>query len=118
MNSYRIAVVLGTFALLVGAGMPSYGQEAKGSSQFNLAILTEHNVSFVLPSAIIVDERGRVGGITLTVANHTKKEQDFTIDKFRVKEVLMPGASKTIQLSATDLDARSEERRVGKECRL
>ncbi len=112
MRSLRFVVILGTFISLLGAGMPSYAQEAKGPKQFNLAIITEHNVSFVLPSAIILDERGSVGMITLSITNHSKKDQGFAIDKFRVKEVLKPGESKIVQLSATDLDAIGTDQSV------
>src|SRR5579872_2100345 len=75
MRSLRIVGIIGTFISLLGGGMPSYAQEAKGPKQFNLAIITEHNVSFVLPSAIILDERGSVGMITLSITNHSKKDQ-------------------------------------------
>lgn len=112
MRSLRIVVILGTFMSLLGVGMPSYAQEAKGPKQFNLAILTEHNVSFVLPSAIILDERGSVGMITLSITNHSKKDQGFAIDKFRVKEVLKPGETKMVQLSATDLDGIGTDQSV------
>ena len=112
--SQACAIVLSGLCLLGGAGhVPAlYAQEAKGPTQFTLAILAEHQVSFVLPSAIIVDERGTVSGITLRVTNHSKKEQGFAIDRFRVKEVLKPGATKTIQLSATDLDAIGTDQSV------
>ena len=112
MKIYRIAVVLVAVVLVLGAWMASYAQEAKGPIQFTLGILAEHNISFVLPSAIIVDERGKVGGITLTVSNYSKKEQGFAIDKFRVKEVLKPGTTKTIHLSTTDLDAIGTDQSV------
>ena len=85
-------------------GSLSYAQEAKGPTQFNLAILEEHNVSFVVPSALIVDERGKVSGLTLAVTNYTRKEQGFAIDRVRVKEVVKPGETKTIKISVTDLD--------------
>ena len=92
--------------------MLSYGQEAKGPTQFNLAILEEHNVSFLVPSALIVDERGKVSGLTLAVTNYTKKEQGFAIDKVRVKEVVKPGETKTIRLPVTDLDAIGTDQSV------
>lgn len=112
MRSLRIVGIIGTFISLLGGGMPSYAQEAKGPKQFNLAIITEHNVSFVLPSAIILDERGSVGMITLSITNHSKKDQGFAIDKFRVKEVLKPGETKMVQLSATDLDGIGTDQSV------
>ncbi len=112
MKVKAIAAILGACFLFLSIGTLSYAQEAKGPTQFNLAILAEHNVSFVLPSAIIVDERGKVSGITLTVTNHTKKEQGFVIDKLRAKEVVKPGEIKTIKLSSTDLDAIGTDQSV------
>lgn len=112
MKSNAIAVILGALSLFLGTGTLSYAQEAKGPTQFTLAILAEHNVSFVVPSAIIVDERGRVSGVTLIVTNHTKKEQGFAIDKLRLKEVVKPGETKTIKLSATDLDGIGTDQSV------
>ena len=112
MEAHMIAALFGALSLFLGVGTLSYAQEAKSPTQFTLGILAEHTVSFVLPSAIIVDERERVGGVTLTETNNTKKEQGVTIDKFRVKEVLEPGEAKTIKLSATDLDAIGTDQSV------
>ena len=67
MKSYAIAALFGALSLLPGTGTLSYAQEAKGPTQFTLGILAEDHVSFVLPSALIVDERGRAGGVTPTV---------------------------------------------------
>ena len=112
MKSTVIAAVLGACVLSLSIGTLSYGQEVKGPTQFNLAILDEHSVSFVVPSAIIVDERGKVSGVTFTVTNHTKKEQGFAIDKLRVKEMVKPGETKTIKLSVTDLDSLGTDQSV------
>lgn len=112
MKSTTIAAVLGACVLYLSIGTLSYGQEIKGPTQFNLAILDEHNVSFVVPSAIIVDERGKVSGVTFTVTNHTKKEQGFAIDKLRLKEIVKPGETKTIKVSVTDLDAIGTDQSV------
>ena len=112
MKSRAIVSFLGACSLFLCLGTLSYAQEAKGPTQFNLAILDEHNVSFVVPSAIIVDERGKVSGITFNVTNHTKKEQGFAIDKVRVKEVVKSGETKTIKLSVTDLDGIGSDQSV------
>lgn len=112
MKRQMITTLLMAVSLLLSIGTATDAQEAKSPMHFTLGILAEHHVSFVLPSALIVDERGKVGGITLTVTNHTKKEHGFTIDKFRVKEVLKPGETKTIKLSATDLDAIGTDQSV------
>ena len=113
MKSYAITALFGAaLSLLSGTGTLSSAQEAKGPTQFTVGILAEDHVSFVLPSALIVDERGRAGGVTLTVTNHTKKEQGFAIDKFHVREVVKPGESKTVKLSATDLDGIGTDQSV------
>ena len=112
MKSKAIAALFGAYSLFLSIGTLSHAQEAKGPTQFNLAILDEHAVSFVVPSAIIVDERGKVSGVTFTVTNHTKKEQGFAIDKLRVKEVVKPGETKTIKLSVTDLDSIGTDQSV------
>lgn len=112
MKSTAFVAVLGACVLSLSIVTLSYAQEVKGPTQFNLAILDEHNVSFVVPSAIIVDERGKVSGVTLTVTNHTKKDQGFTIDKVRVKEIVKPEETKTIKLSVTDLDSVGTDQSV------
>lgn len=112
MKSPTIAAMFGMLVLVLGTGTLSFAQEAKSPTQFNLGILADHNVSFVLPSALIVDERGRASGVTLTVTNHTKKEQGFAIDKLHVKEVMKPGETKTIKLSVTDLDGIGTDQSV------
>jgi hypothetical protein len=105
------------FTILIGAcalflTTVSQAQEVKGPTQFNLAILDQDSVSFVVPSALIVDERGKVSGVTFTVTNHTKKEQGFAIDQVRVKEIVKPGETKTIKLSVTQLDAIGTDQSV------
>ena len=112
MNRPFIVAMLGAFALLLNIDTLSYAQEVKGPTQFNLAILDQDDVSFVVPSAIIVDERGKVSGVTFTLTNHTKKDQGFAIDKVRVKEIVKPGETKTIKLSATDLDSIGTDQSV------
>jgi len=112
MKSRAIAAIIGTCALFLSIGTLSYAQEIKGPTQFNLAILNEDTVSFVVPSALIVDERGKVSGVTFTVTNHTKKEQGFAIDKVHVKEILKPGETKTIKLSVTELDGIGTDQSV------
>jgi len=112
IQSMAIAALLGVCALFLIIGRPAKAQELKGPTQFNLAILDQDSVSFVLPSALIVDERGKVSGVTFTVTNHTKKEQGFAIDKVHVKEILKPGETKTIKLSVTELDGIGTDQSV------
>ncbi|MEP7152592.1 MAG: hypothetical protein ABI856_12855 [Nitrospira sp.] len=112
MNRPFIAAMLGAFAFFLSIGTLSYAQEVKGPTQFNLAILDEDDVSFVVPSALIVDERGKLSGITFTVTNHTKKEQGFAIDKLHVKETVKPRETKTIKVTVTDLDGIGTDQSV------
>ena len=110
MQSMAFTILIGACALFLTT--VSQAQEVKGPTQFNLAILDQDSVSFVVPSALIVDERGKVSGVTFTVTNHTKKEQGFAIDQVRVKEVIKPGETKTIKLSVTQLDAIGTDQSV------
>jgi len=110
MKSMAFAILFEACALFLTA--VSNAQEIKGPTQFNLAILDHDSVSFVVPSALIVDERGKVSGVTFTVTNHTKKEQGFAIDQVRVKEIVKPGETKTIKLSVTQLDAIGTDQSV------
>jgi len=112
MKTMTIVTLLGACAVFLITGALSSAQEVKGPTQFNLAILDEHGVSFVVPSAIIVDERGKVSGVSFAVTNHTKKEQGFAIDKVRVKEIVKPVETKTIKLSVTDLDSIGTDQSV------
>src|SRR5207244_12569900 len=79
-------------------------------AEFRLAILSEEHVSYYVPSAIILDEKGRLNPLELIVTNHTKKEHGFAIDRLKVREVLKHGESKTIRISVTDLDAIGTDR--------
>lgn len=112
MNSKAKIAMFASFFLFLTIGTLADAQEAKGPTQFNLAILDNHDVSFVVPSAILVDERGKLSVITFTVTNHTKKEQGFAIDKMRVKEVIKPGETKAINLTVTQLDAIGTDQSV------
>ena len=110
MKSMAFTILVGACALFLTT--VSNAQEIKGPTQFNLAILDQDAVSFVVPSALIVDERGKVSGVTFTVTNHTKKEQGFAIDQVRVKEIVKPGEIKTIKLSVTQIDAIGTDQSV------
>ena len=109
MSRKAMAVFMGTLFALMGYGVRSYaadpdmlGGEPK---EFHVVVLSEENVSFILPSTIIVDEKQRLRPLELIVSNHTKKEHGFAIDKLKVKEVLKPGQTKTIKIAVADLDA-------------
>jgi hypothetical protein len=110
MKSMAFTILFGTCALFLTT--VSNAQELKGPTQFNLAILDQGAVTFVVPSTLIVDERGKVSGVTFTVTNHTKKDQAFAIEQVGVKEIVKPGETKTIKLSATHLDAIGTDQSV------
>ncbi|MEP7150522.1 MAG: hypothetical protein ABI856_02345 [Nitrospira sp.] len=95
--------------MLLGIGTELFAQEATSPTQFTLGILAEHEFSFVLPSAPVVNERGKLGGVTLIVTNYTEQEQGFVFDRLRVMEVMKLGETKTVNLSAIDLDAIGSE---------
>jgi len=100
------------FLLVLIGGARSYAEEMLGGepAEFRLAILSEEHVSYYVPSAIILDEKGRLNPLELIVTNHTKKEHGFAIDRLKVREVLKPGESKTIKISVTDLEAIGHDR--------
>jgi len=109
MRKEAIAVLLGVLFVIAGGGIRAHaadpdmlGGEPK---EFHVVILADGPVSFTLPSTIIVDEKQRRVPLELVVSNHTKKEHGFSIDKFKVKEIVKPGETKTIKISVTDLDA-------------
>ena len=109
MQQKMILVALGVLIMLATAGVQAYAADPDMPGgeprDFRIVILSEENVSFDLPSAIIVDEKVRQRPLELVVANHTKNEHGFSVDRFKIKEVLKPGESKTIKISVTDLDA-------------
>jgi hypothetical protein len=49
-------------SLFLSVSTPAFAQEAKNPTEFTPGILAERNVSVVLPSPLIVDERGRANG--------------------------------------------------------
>lgn len=107
MKGKTLILLAGTLMVLASLGVRSYAGEMLGGEpkEFNVAILSEEHVSYYVPSAIILDEKGRLNPLELVVTNHTKKEHGFAIDKLKIKEVLKPGETKTIKVSVTDLDA-------------
>ena len=109
MQQKTIGAVLGALIMLATGGVQAYAADPDMPGgeprDFRIVILSEENVSFDLPSAIIVDGKVRQRPLELVVANHTKNEHGFSIDKFNIKEVVKPGESKTIKISVTDLDA-------------
>jgi hypothetical protein len=112
MQRKAIVSLLGVLIMLAGIGSRSYADEMLGGEprEFTVAILSEEHVSFMVPSTLIVDEKQRLSPLELVVSNHTKKEHGFAIDKFRVREVLKPGETKTIKISVTDMDAIGTDR--------
>jgi hypothetical protein len=72
-------------------------------NEFRFAILSVDDVSFVLPSVIVLGAKARQSPLGLVVTNHTKKEHGFAIDKMKVREVLKPGETKTIKVPVADM---------------
>lgn len=112
MNTRIIGVLLCMLAPVLHVGAQSLAQEIKSPTQLTLGILAEHNVSVVLPSVLILDERGMLGGMTFTVTNHNKKAQGGAIDKLSVKEGMEPGETKVIKTLVTDLDGIGTDQSV------
>jgi len=85
----------------------TYAQEMLGGEprEFHVAILSNGKVSFIVPSSIIIDEKVKLKPLELIVTNHAHEKHGFAIDKLKVKEVLKPGETKTIELTVTDLDS-------------
>ena len=73
------------------------------ANEFRLAILSVDDVSFVLPSVIVLGGKARQSPLGLVVTNHTKKEHGFAIDRMKVREVLKPGETKRIKVAVEDL---------------
>jgi len=109
MRWKSMIVAMAALLMLVEVGYRSQAadpdMQGGEPKEFNLAILSEEHVSYYVPSVIILDEKGRLNPLELIVTNHTKKEHGFAIDRLKIKEVLKPGATKTIKISVTDLDA-------------
>jgi hypothetical protein len=76
------------------------GDQPKG---YRLSILTVDEVSFVLPSIILLEPTARQSPLELVVTNHTKKEHGFAIDSMKVSVVLKPGETKIIRVPIADL---------------
>jgi hypothetical protein len=85
----------------------TYAQEMLGGEprEFQVAILSNGKVTFILPSTIVIDEKVKLKPLELIVTNETREKHGFAIDKLKVKEVLKPGETKTIKLTVTDLDS-------------
>jgi hypothetical protein len=73
------------------------------SKEFRLAILSVDDVSFVLPSVIVLDATARLNPLELVVTNHTKNEHGFAIDSMKVNVVLKPRETKSITVPVADL---------------
>src|SRR5437016_14589704 len=93
------------FLLVLIGGARSYAEEMLGGepAEFRLAIRSEEQVRYYVPSAIILDEKGRLNPLELIVTNHTKKEHGVAIDRLKLTEVLKSGEPKTMNLPVIDL---------------
>ena len=107
MRRSLFVVFVGLWLVLGSLESYIYAEEMLGGEprEFHVAILSTGKVSFILPSAIVVDEKVKLKPLELIVINDTKEKHGFAIDKLKVKEVLKPGETKTIKLTVTDLDS-------------
>jgi hypothetical protein len=107
MKGKAIVVGVGVLLALAGWGVKSYADEMLGGEpkEFSVAILADRNISFILPSTIIVDEKAKRQPLELIVTNDTKSKHGFAIEKLRVKEILKPGETKKITVPVMDLDS-------------
>ena len=105
MKDKAVVASIGLILVLFAWTAQSLAVEKLGDEpkEFQLAILSVDDVSFVLPSVIVLDEKARQRPLELVVTNHTKKEHGFAIDRMKVREVLKPGETKTIKVPVADL---------------
>ena len=105
MKNKAVVASIGLVLVLFAWTAQSLADEKLGDEpkEFRLAILYVDDVSFVLPSVILLDAAARQSPLKLVVTNHTKKEHGFAIDKMKVREVLKPGETKTIKVPVADL---------------
>ncbi len=107
MKGKAMLLLAGMLVMLPILGAQSYAAEMLGGEpkEFHVAIISVGKHSFILPSAIIVDEKAKRQPMELFVSNDTREKHGLAIDKLKVKEVLNPGETKKITLSVTDLDS-------------
>jgi hypothetical protein len=105
MKDKAIVASIGLVFVLFALTAQSLADEKLGDEpkEFRLAILSVDEVSFVLPSVILLDATARQRPLKLVVTNHTKKEHGFAIDSMKVSVVLTPGETKTIKVPVADL---------------
>ena len=105
MKDKAVVASIGLVLVLFAWTARSLADEKLGDEpkEFRLAILSVDDVSFVLPSVILLEATARQNPLNLVVTNHTKKEHGFAIDKMKVREVLKPGETKTIKVPVADL---------------
>ena len=105
MKDKAVVASIGLILVLFAWPAQSLADEKAGDvpKEFQLAILAVDDVSFVLPSVIVLDEKARQRPLELVVTNHTKKEHGFAIDRMKVSVVLKPGETKTIKVPVADL---------------
>jgi hypothetical protein len=105
MEAKAIVISLGLILVLFAGSSQTLADEilAAEPKELRLAIFSLDDVSFVLPSAMLLDATARLSPLELVVTNHTKKEHGFAIDSMKVSVVLKPGETKTITVPVADL---------------
>lgn len=105
MKDKALVASIGLVLVLCAWTAQSFSDEKLGDQpkEFRFAILSVDDVSFVVPSVIVLDEKARQSPLELVVTNHTKIEHGFAIDKMKVREMLKPGETKTIKVPVADM---------------
>jgi microcystin-dependent protein len=94
MKGKALIVLAGILVMLAALGAKAYAEEMLGGEpkEFHVAIISVGKHSFILPSAIIVDDKAKRQPMELIVSNDTKEKHGFAIDK-------------TIKITVTALDS-------------
>ena len=105
MKDKAVVAFIGLLLTLFAWTGQSLAEEKLGdeSKEYHLAILSVDDVSFVLPSVILLEATARQSPLKLVVTHHTKKEHGFAIDSMKVNVVLTPGETKTIKVPVADM---------------
>jgi hypothetical protein len=81
MEAKAIVISLGLILVLFAGSSQTLADEvlAAEPKELRLAILSVDDVSFVLPSAILLDATARLNPLELVLTNHTRKSMDLRL---------------------------------------
>jgi hypothetical protein len=104
MKNKAVAASIALGLVLFAWTAQSLGDEKiVDEKEFRLAILSVDDVTFVLPSVILLEATARQNPLELVITNHTKKAHGFAIDRMKVRVELKPGETTTIKVPVADL---------------